>query len=61
MIAAGFRKRRPSRKKTPLEQLYDLWEKLSNEDRARFLVEMLTPVERRLVASGVWPTEGEEP
>jgi hypothetical protein len=46
---------------TPLMALHRAWRQLSNEDRARFLIEMLTPAERRLVATGLWPGEEEPP
>jgi hypothetical protein len=52
MIEAGFR-----HEPTPLDYLHRYWRKVSPEDRARFLVEMLTPTERRLVATGLWPEE----
>lgn len=52
MIAAGFRQR-----ETPLTTLHRVWRKVSPEDRARFLIEMLTPAERRLIQTGEWPEE----
>jgi len=42
---------------TPLMTLHRVWRKVSPEDRARFLVEMLTPAERRLVATGLGPED----
>ena len=35
------------REPTPLATLHRVWRKVSLEDRARFLIEMLTPAERR--------------
>jgi hypothetical protein len=47
MVVAGFRQKPPSRKRTPLEALYAAWEKVSPADQAKFLIEMLTPAQRR--------------
>jgi hypothetical protein len=47
------RQRGPQMPETPLMTLHRVWRLLSNEDRARFLVEMLTPAERLLVASSL--------
>jgi hypothetical protein len=43
MVQAGFRKRPPSRKRTPLDALRRAWQKASPEDRAQFLAEVSTP------------------
>ncbi len=40
---------------TPLDYLHRYWRQVSPEDRLRFLVEMLTPTERLLLQSGLWP------
>jgi hypothetical protein len=50
--AAGF-----VRELSPLDYLRRYWRKLSAEDRAKFLAEMLTPAERRLMQAGKWPEE----
>jgi hypothetical protein len=42
---------------TPLTTLHRYWRKVPPEDRLRFLLEMLTPNERRLIATGLWPEE----
>jgi hypothetical protein len=46
---------------TPLETLHRIWRKVSPEDRAKFLIEMLTPAERRLIQTGLWPDEEPTP
>jgi hypothetical protein len=55
MIAAGLRQKSPSRKRTPLERLYVAWERVSPDDRARFLIEMLTPALAFSVCSSAIP------
>jgi hypothetical protein len=42
--------RRP--RETPLETLHRLWRQLSSQERLEFLVEMLTPNERRALQLG---------
>ena len=42
--------RRPH--ETPLETLHRLWRQLSSQERLEFLVEMLTPNERRALQMG---------
>lgn len=60
MIQAGLRKRPPSRKRTPLEWLHIYWRQVAPEDRLRFLIEMLTPNERRALQFGFDENEREE-
>jgi hypothetical protein len=50
--AAGF-----VHEPTPLDYLHRYWRKVSPEARARFVMEMLTLAERRLVATGLGPEE----
>lgn len=38
---------------TPLETLHKVWRKVPPEDRLRFLIEMLTPAERRAISAGL--------
>ena len=42
--------RRP--RETPLETLHRIWRQLSSQERLEFLVEMLTPNERRTLQTG---------
>jgi hypothetical protein len=42
---------------TPLTTLHRVWRKVEPEERLRFLLEMLTPQERRVVATSLWPEE----
>ena len=42
--------RRP--RETPLETLHRIWRQLSSQERLEFLVEMLTPNERRALQMG---------
>ena len=58
MVTAGFRKKPPSRKRTPLERLYMLWDQVSPDDRLKFLIEMLTPAERRAIQCGIEEENG---
>jgi len=37
---------------TPLDYLHTYWREVSPEDRLRFLIEMLTPQERRALQCG---------
>jgi|RhiMetStandDraft_8_1073273.scaffolds.fasta_scaffold18916_2 hypothetical protein len=46
--AAGF-----VRELTPLDYLHRYWRKVDQEDRFRFLIEMLTPNERRALQLGL--------
>lgn len=56
MIEAGFR-----HGPTPLDYLHRYWRKVSPDDRLRFLLEMLTPQERRVVQQGLFPDEESTP
>jgi hypothetical protein len=42
---------------TPLDTIHRYWRQVSPEDRARFLIEMLTPAERRLIMHGLMEEE----
>lgn len=42
---------------TPLTQLHKYWRKVSDEDRLCFLLETLTPHERRVLSTGLFPEE----
>jgi hypothetical protein len=42
---------------TPLTTLHRVWRKVAPDERLRFLLEMLTPQERRVVATSLWPEE----
>jgi hypothetical protein len=44
---------------SPLAVLHRVWRQVHPDDRARFFLEMLTPAERRLVATGLWPDDEE--
>ena len=48
---ADYRKRR-AQTVTPLDYLHRYWRLVAPEDRLRFLVEMLTPNERRALQFG---------
>jgi hypothetical protein len=48
MLEAGFR-----HKPTPLETLHTVWRKVSPDERIKFLIEMMTPEERRTVLHGL--------
>lgn len=48
---AEYRKRR-AQTLTPLDFLHRYWRQVSPPDRIRFLVEMLTPAERRALQFG---------
>jgi hypothetical protein len=40
-----------------LSLLYAVWPHLDQGDRLRFLIENLTPTERRAIQTGLWPDE----
>jgi hypothetical protein len=42
-------------------QLHRLWRQIPPQDRLRFLIEMLTPAERRVVSTGLWPEDMQQP
>jgi hypothetical protein len=44
---------------TPYEQFLRAWEQANETDRLRFLIEALTPAERRIVRTGLLEEEGD--
>lgn len=46
------------REPTPLDYLHRYWRKVPSEERLRFLIEMLTPAERRAISTGLLDEEG---
>jgi hypothetical protein len=63
-LANALAQRSPARHdacEMPLATLHRVWRQVSPDDRARFLIEMLTPAERRLVATGLGPDEEDAP